>query len=378
MKPRVCLYEGPWVAERTIAARSILSSDPDAIHPVTREIILSGLRPTAIDAFAAFYKLEALRRVADHAFRADRRVSAADRSHRLFRQAGASRPNPAQQSTRYLHKFRQSARSLWIGDSRFDDRGRRAIRHHAAGAGRCRRAACRDRSRVPCRHWHCHSARLNDPQAPLAPASISLADNEVAVAVVGAHLSGLPLNGELRALGGRLLEAAKSAPDYRLYALTGTKPPKPGLLRVDSGKGAAIEVEVWGASDGSLRPTRRCRSYAAFDRHNQAFRRPRRERLSGRGGRDHRRTRYFELWWLARVLGTRTSAGLTLRSKRLRIGFVFVAHGDDMRIHRRRRYRLLAAQDRLHHAIVLDMRLGEPAEVAKLCATKRLHPRPCR
>ena len=62
------LYEGPWVAERTIAARSILSSDPDAIHPVTREIVLSGLRPTAIDAFAAFYKLEALRRVADHAF----------------------------------------------------------------------------------------------------------------------------------------------------------------------------------------------------------------------------------------------------------------------------------------------------------------------
>jgi allophanate hydrolase len=78
------------------------------------------------------------------------------------------------------------------------------------------------------------------------PASTSLNDNEVAVAVVGAHLSGLPLNGELRALGGRLLEAAKSAPDYRLYALAGTKPPKPGLLRVVGGKGAAIDVEVWG------------------------------------------------------------------------------------------------------------------------------------
>ena len=63
------LYEGPWVAERTLTARSLLASDPDAIHPVTREIILSGLRPTAIDAFAAFYKLEELRRVADHTFR---------------------------------------------------------------------------------------------------------------------------------------------------------------------------------------------------------------------------------------------------------------------------------------------------------------------
>ena len=64
------LYDGPWVAERTITVRSLLASDPNAIHPVTREIILSGLRPTAIDAFTAFYKLEELRRVADHTFQA--------------------------------------------------------------------------------------------------------------------------------------------------------------------------------------------------------------------------------------------------------------------------------------------------------------------
>ena len=62
------LYEGPWVAERTHHGRSLLASDPDAIHPVTREIIFSGLRPTAMDAFAAFYRLEELRRVADHIF----------------------------------------------------------------------------------------------------------------------------------------------------------------------------------------------------------------------------------------------------------------------------------------------------------------------
>lgn len=62
------LYDGPWVAERTLAVRSLLASDPDAIHPVTREIILSGLRPTAMDAFAAFYRLEELRRVADLTF----------------------------------------------------------------------------------------------------------------------------------------------------------------------------------------------------------------------------------------------------------------------------------------------------------------------
>jgi allophanate hydrolase len=58
----------------------------------------------------------------------------------------------------------------------------------------------------------------------------------------------MPLNGELRALAGRLLEATRSAPDYRLYALAGTTPPKPGLLRIGKGEGAAIELEIWALS----------------------------------------------------------------------------------------------------------------------------------
>ena len=62
------LYEGPWVAERTITVRTLLASDPESVHPVTREIILSGLRSSAVDAFAAFYKLEELRWIARHTF----------------------------------------------------------------------------------------------------------------------------------------------------------------------------------------------------------------------------------------------------------------------------------------------------------------------
>jgi len=62
------LYEGPWVAERTIVAKPVLDSDPEALHPVTREIIVSGVKPTAMDAFAAFYRLEELRRLADKTF----------------------------------------------------------------------------------------------------------------------------------------------------------------------------------------------------------------------------------------------------------------------------------------------------------------------
>jgi allophanate hydrolase len=64
------------------------------------------------------------------------------------------------------------------------------------------------------------------------------------VVVVGAHLSGQPLNHQLVGLGGTLVRATLTAPNYRLYALGGTVPPKPGLVRVRDG-GRAIEVEVW-------------------------------------------------------------------------------------------------------------------------------------
>jgi len=62
------LYEGPWVAERYLAARSIIETDPEALHPVTREIISAGAYPSAADVFAAFYRLEELRRASDRVF----------------------------------------------------------------------------------------------------------------------------------------------------------------------------------------------------------------------------------------------------------------------------------------------------------------------
>ena len=64
------------------------------------------------------------------------------------------------------------------------------------------------------------------------------------IAVVGAHLSGLPLNWQLTQRGARLLGATTTAPHYKLHALPNTVPPKPGLVRSDAG-GHAIAVEVW-------------------------------------------------------------------------------------------------------------------------------------
>jgi allophanate hydrolase len=83
------------------------------------------------------------------------------------------------------------------------------------------------------------------PTLPPAPGRIELV-------VVGAHLTGLPLNRELTELGAKFVRAVRTTPDYRLVALAGTVPPKPGLLRVADGTGAAIETEVWSLDAASF------------------------------------------------------------------------------------------------------------------------------
>jgi allophanate hydrolase len=87
--------------------------------------------------------------------------------------------------------------------------------------------------------------KLGATDAPLPPLKAPAAAAVfpyVPIAVVGAHLSGQPLNGELAALGARLRHTTRTAPEYRLYALPDGK--RPGLLH-RPGEGAAIEVEIW-------------------------------------------------------------------------------------------------------------------------------------
>ncbi|HUI47260.1 MAG TPA: allophanate hydrolase [Acidimicrobiia bacterium] len=88
------------------------------------------------------------------------------------------------------------------------------------------------------------AARLcREPDPPSAVWDGSDTVGFATVVVVGAHLSGQPLNYQLTSRGGRLVHATTTAPSYRLHALP-TDPPKPGMVRVETG-GAAIAVEVW-------------------------------------------------------------------------------------------------------------------------------------
>ena len=65
------------------------------------------------------------------------------------------------------------------------------------------------------------------------------------IAVVGAHLTGEPLNYQLTDRDGRFVRTAKTAPSYQLFALPGTSPPKPGLIRIGAEGGVSIDLEIW-------------------------------------------------------------------------------------------------------------------------------------
>jgi allophanate hydrolase len=74
----------------------------------------------------------------------------------------------------------------------------------------------------------------------------------IPIVVVGAHLSGLPLNHQLTEPGGQLLRRGRTAPDYRLFALPNTTPPKPGLVRDPGFAGPGLDIEVWELPAGAF------------------------------------------------------------------------------------------------------------------------------
>jgi allophanate hydrolase len=240
------LYEGPWVAERYLVIRNLLASSPDSIHPVTREITAAGARLTAADTFAALYRLQALRRVAERAFtNIDALVLPTAPTAYSTAQVLA---NPVELNSR-LGTYTNFVNLLDLCGLALPA----AMRPDGIPFGITLLAPAGHDAQLASigRVFHADTGLKMGSngwtQPPLATPSSELSGDEIAIAVVGAHLSGMALNGELLALDGRLLSEAATAPDYRLYALD-TTPPKPGMLRVEPGKGSAIKLELWALS----------------------------------------------------------------------------------------------------------------------------------
>ncbi|RYF55820.1 MAG: allophanate hydrolase, partial [Comamonadaceae bacterium] len=243
------LYAGPWVAERFVAVERLWRENPDAINPVVRSIVEQGAQYDASATFKAEYRRAALARVINDSLAGfDALLVPTSPSIYTLEQM---RADPIGLNSRFgtYTNFTNLADlcALAVPSS---------MRADGLPAGITLIAPA----------WHDHTiaaigalwqraralpmgatgkpipapAREDTPSVAPAP---PVAPDHIRVAVVGAHLTGMPLNHQLTSRDAVRVQATETAGDYRLYALANTTPPKPGLVRADSGR--PIAVELW-------------------------------------------------------------------------------------------------------------------------------------
>jgi len=238
------LYQGPWVAERLAAIKDFFPAHSGEMDPVVRQIVGGAEKFSAVDAFEAAYRLEALRQRCSAAWGQIDVLAVPSTGTIYTRDAIASEPVTRNTRLGYYTNFVNLLDLAAIAvPAGFRADGLPAgITLIAPALGDHALLTLGEQfhrmSGVPL-----GATGVAMPEAD-APATKGTFTDEVSIAVVGAHLSGLPLNHELTARGARLVASTTTAPLYRLYALAGTRPAKPGLVRVAE-NGAAIEVEVW-------------------------------------------------------------------------------------------------------------------------------------
>ncbi len=238
------LYAGPWVAERTAAVGDFIEkADADAgVWPVTRDIILGGRKYSAVDAFNGRYELERLERLAGEEMR-EVHFLALPTAGTIYTVADLEREPVLCNAnlghyTNFVNFFRLCAIALPAG---FRTDG---LPFGITLVGQFRldqvllELGARWQRAVPLPLGQTASALPPPDKDP------SIEESRFSIAVVGAHMSGLPLNHQLTERWARQESIARTVPHYRLYALPGGPPHRPGLVRVPQG-GAAIALEVW-------------------------------------------------------------------------------------------------------------------------------------
>ncbi|MGI4789280.1 MAG: allophanate hydrolase [Janthinobacterium lividum] len=241
----VLLYSGPWVAERLAALGDFIESHAEDMHPVVRGIITGGARFSAVDAFLAQYKLEGLRRRTSALWdKAD--LMLLPTTGTIYTLADVEADPIRLNSnlgcyTNFVNLLDLAAVALPAG---FRPNGL-PFGVSLIGPAQTDLALLSVADRL-----HRHSGEtLGGLPTPLAETALLMPPVTppgcTLLAVVGAHLTGEPLNRQLTERGARLTTAAKTAVGYRLYALANTLPAKPGLVRAPGFEGPGIDVEVW-------------------------------------------------------------------------------------------------------------------------------------
>jgi allophanate hydrolase len=244
------LYSGPWVAERLAALTPFVDEHPEALHPITAAIIGGARRFNAIDTFRAFYRLEELRRAVAPVWSAID-VLLLPTTPTIYTHAQVA-AEPVLLNTRlgtytnFVNLLDLAALAVPAG-----------FRADGLPLGVTLMAPAFGDAALLALGARLHAAlggKLGGTETPLpsvpatsVPPAIGtpVTTHSIRLAVVGAHLAGQPLNRQLTTRGATLERATRTAPDYRLFALANTTPPKPGLVRSPGFAGPGIEVEVW-------------------------------------------------------------------------------------------------------------------------------------
>ena len=239
------LYEGPWVTERFVAIQEFLEKKPESLYPVTKEIISSGEKPSAADAFSASYRLQSLKRESEKIWDVvDYLVTPTTNTIYKIKEV---EEDPIQLNsnlgkyTNFMNLLDLSAITVPAGF--YQEQlpnfpfGITFIAQHFSDHELIELAT----------PFHQSSGfNMGATEYAVPPHEVKRGDTKpstVSLAVCGAHLTGLPLNHQLTQRNARFIKSCKTAPRYRFYALPGGPPFRPGLIRSDHG--AAIEIEIW-------------------------------------------------------------------------------------------------------------------------------------
>ena len=238
------LYEGPWVAERTAALRSVLTATPDMLYPATRSVLELGLSRLTIDAFDAFHLLQQARRRAAILFsQYDALLLPAAPFCPTLKELEADPLGPNRRLgafTNFANLCDMAGFAVPIG---FGPNGT------PIGGVLLGPAWSEGRLAPLADALHRKFAATVGATGHSLPASADpdqVEAGETALFCIGAHMAGLPLNPQITSLGGRFVRDATTAPCYRLFALGN----RPGMIRDDNG--AAIVGEVWALPTSSI------------------------------------------------------------------------------------------------------------------------------
>lgn len=225
------LYEGPWVAERYAGIASFAQSQSEAMLDVTRTIIASGHKHSAVDTFNSFYKLAELKRQSEMIMESID-ILVTPTAGTIYRRSEV-RENPFALNsnlgyyTNFMNLLDLCACAIPAG---FTNAG--------LPFGITLVASAWSESSLMMIGERFHA--LSECGSGLES---SKEGESVILAVCGAHMSGLPLNHELTQRGAVLIEKTATSEDYKFFALEEFTPPRPGLVR--SREGGSISIELW-------------------------------------------------------------------------------------------------------------------------------------